>query len=68
MGDIVPFVRRREERDEKRRRVTGFAITLQTSETGVMVIADDVELDMTPAQARSLAADLTELADDAEAG
>lgn len=44
----------------------GAAIVLQVTGPDVVLLADDVELTLTPAQARSLADDLLELADDAE--
>jgi hypothetical protein len=48
-------------------RVTGFAVALQASPGAVSLVTDHVELGLTPAEARELARDLLELADDAEA-
>jgi hypothetical protein len=70
MGRIVAFKRptkpRREELLNGKRRVTGFAVSLQSRQDAVFLVTDDVELGLSPAQARELAHDLLELADDAE--
>jgi hypothetical protein len=73
MGDVVTF--RRPARRERavsvpstgKLRVTGFAVALQASPGAVSFITDHVELGLTPAEARELANDLLELADDADA-
>ena len=72
MGELVTF--RRPARRERstpapagKLRVTGFAVALQASPGAVSLVTDHVELGLTPAEARELARDLLELADDAEA-
>jgi len=60
---ILPFRRRK----QAGRIVTGFAIALEARPGAVLLIADEVELGLTPEQARELSRDLAELADDAEA-
>jgi hypothetical protein len=72
MGDLVTF--RRPPRRERssatpggKIRVTGFAVALQASPGAVSLVTDHIELGLTPAEARELANDLLELADDAEA-
>lgn len=73
MSNVVPFRRRAQpERVSTipggKYRVTGFAIALQARADAVFLVTDHVELGLTPAQARDLAADLLELADDADGG
>jgi ABC-type branched-subunit amino acid transport system ATPase component len=72
MDNVVPF--RRPARRERastvpggKLRVTGFAVALQASPGAVSLVTDHVELGLTPDEARELARDLLELADDAEA-
>lgn len=71
MGEVIPIRRPRQRKERVTpagvRRVTGFAVSLEARPGGVFLIADDIELGLTPEQARSLADDLDELADDAEA-
>lgn len=49
-------------------RITGFAVALQARPGAVFLITDHVELGLSPAQARELADDLNESADDADGG
>jgi len=72
MDNVVPFARpvRRERATrtpEGKLRVTGFAVALQARPGAVSLVTDHIELGLTPAEARELARDLLELADDAEA-
>jgi hypothetical protein len=46
--------------------VTGFAVVLEAHAGAVLLIADDIELGLTPEQARELGRELLELADDAD--
>lgn len=67
MGDVVPFIRRRERfLPAGVKRVTGFAVVLEARTDAVLIVMHDLELGLTPAQARAIAEDLLELADDAE--
>lgn len=71
MGEVIPIRRPRQRKERITpsgvRRVTGFAIALEARPGAVFLIADDIELGLSPEQARALAEDLGELADDAEA-
>lgn len=67
MGDLLPFQRPTKARAVVDHVVTGFAMVLEAHPGAVLMIADDVELGLTPAQARELGRELLELADDAEA-
>jgi hypothetical protein len=67
---VIPFrrpVRRGGPPVPRPRPHKGAAIVLQVAGADVVFMADDVELTLTPEQARDLANDLLELADDAEA-
>lgn len=67
MGDLLRFVRPAKPRAVVGHVVTGFAVVLEAHPGAVLLIADDIELGLTPAQARELGSELLELADDAEA-
>ncbi len=68
---IIPFVspakRRRERTVNGKRQITGFALALEARPGAVLFVTDEIELGLTPKQARDLALDLIEMADDAEA-
>jgi hypothetical protein len=67
LGALIPFRRKAKPRAMTGAVVTGFAVTLEAHADAVLLIADDVELGLTPEQARELGRELLELADDAEA-
>ena len=68
-GQLIPFrrpVRAAGTPVPRPRPVNGGAIVVQVTGPDVVVLADDVELELTPDQARELAQELLDLADDAE--
>jgi hypothetical protein len=69
MGTVHAFRRppKRSTVPGDKRRVVGFAVALQARQDAVFLVTDHVELGLSPAEARELARDLLELADDAEA-
>lgn len=67
MGDIVRFQRRPKPRATVGHVVVGFAVVLEAYQGAVLMLADDVELGLTPEQARELGRELIDIADDAEA-
>lgn len=73
MSNVVPF--RRSARRERvstipggKLRIIGFAVSLQARPGAVFLVTDHVELGLSPEQARELAHDLLDLADDADGG
>jgi uncharacterized protein YjeT (DUF2065 family) len=60
-----PATRRTESKRTGGLRVTGFAVALESRAGLVLFTADGIQLGLTPEQARELAADLIDLADDA---
>lgn len=67
MGKLLPFARRTVVPIGKnQRRVTGFSVVLEARPGAVLFIADDLELGLTPDQARELARDLVEASLDAD--
>jgi len=67
MGDLLQFSRPRRERSaDGARHVTGFALVLEARPGAVLMVADEIELGLTPEQARELGRELLELADDAD--
>lgn len=60
MGDLIRFPKQASHEPR------AGALVLHVAGAGVVLLADDVELELTPEQARELAGDLVELAADAE--
>jgi hypothetical protein len=67
---VLTFRRPAAKRVESKRaggtRITGFAVALESRPGAVLFTADGIQLGLTPGQARELAADLLESADDAD--
>ena len=63
MGELLPFVRPA----KSLRALASFDALLEARSGAVFLSLGDTESELTPDQARELAADLVELADDAEA-
>jgi hypothetical protein len=70
MGQVLKFARPATRRREQARasgvHVTGFACTLEARPGEVVLTADGIQLGLSPEQARELAAELLECADDSE--
>jgi hypothetical protein len=66
MGSLIAFRRPAKPRAVVGHVVTGFAVVLEAHAGAVLLIADDIELGLTPEQARELGRELLELADDAD--
>jgi uncharacterized protein YjeT (DUF2065 family) len=64
---VLPF-RRPASAPKRAPRPRGLAIVLSVTSSGLVLLADGVELELTPGQARELARDLREMADDFSAG
>lgn len=71
-AQVLKFRRPAAKRVESKRAgvttVTGFACALQVRDGLVFLAADDIELELSPEQARELSRDLAECADDADGG
>ncbi|MEO7034012.1 MAG: hypothetical protein ABI548_09020 [Polyangiaceae bacterium] len=69
MGKLLPFVRPRQNAGgPSGPRASAVSVALEVLPGFVVFLADDLEVGFTPDQARDLASDLVECAEDAEAG
>jgi hypothetical protein len=66
MSAIISPFRRPQRQPPRRGASAGIALTLQARHGSVTLTADDLELGLSAAEARELARDLLELADDAD--